>query len=252
MEKLQYFDCNCSIGRVRYPHIYDISGTSGLLKEMDTAGIEDALVYHTVAKEADPVLGNSLLYKEIEGHERLHPVWVLVPHHCGEFPEPKKMLKELETTGVKAVKMFPTKDHHSFSLETWCSGELLSALEEAYIPLMLDIEIVWWETIARLLAAYPKLPLIVVDANYRHNRFMYPLFERHENLYVELSRHFGAGVLEDVVKRFGSHPLLFGTNMPRYTGTAAVSFLTYADIPRKDKQAIAGENLRKLLEKAFS
>ncbi len=252
MAKLKYFDCNCSVGRVRYPHIYDISDAIGLIKEMDTAGIEEALVYHTVAREADPVLGNRMLYEEIEGHKRLHPVWVLVPHHCGEFPKPKKLLKKLEANGVKAVKMYPTKDHHSFSLEKWCSGRLLSALAEARVPLMLDIEIVWWETIAKLLKDYPKLPLIVVDANYRHNRFTYPLFERHKNLYVELSRHFGAGVLEDVAKRFGSRRLLFGTNMPRYTGTAAVSFLTYADIPHKDKEAIAGGNLRKLVKEALS
>ncbi len=252
MAKLKYFDCNCSVGRVRYPHIYDIPDASGLLREMDTAGIEEALVYHTVAREADPALGNTMLHKEIKEHERLYPVWILVPHHCGEFPGPKKLIKELDANGIKAVKMFPEKNHHSFSLEKWCSGKLLGALEEARVPLMLDIEIVWWETIAGLLKDYPKLPLIVVDANYRHNRFTYPLFERYKNLYVELSRHFGAGVLEDVINRFGPRPFLFGTNMPRYTGTAAVSFLTYADIPRKDKKAIAGGNLRRLLGKTFS
>jgi len=252
MAKLKYFDCNCSVGRTRRPYIYDISDAAGLLREMDTAGVEEALVYHSVARESDPALGNSLLEGEITGHDRLHPVWVVLPHHTGEFPEPRRLLKDMEAHGVRAVKLFPTKDCHGFSLERWCSGELLDALTEARVPVMLDIEVVWWEAIERLLREYTGLPVIVVDSNYRHGRFAYPLFERFETLYVELSRHFGAGVLEDVVRRFGPRPLLFGSNMPRYTGTAAVSFLAYADIPHKDKQAISGDNLRDLLKRAFS
>ncbi|GAG70498.1 unnamed protein product [marine sediment metagenome] len=219
---------------------------------MDTAGIEEALVYHIVARDADPALGNRLLHEEIAGNDRLHPVWVVIPHHTGEMPKPKKLLKKMDARGVKAVRMYPTKDQQSFSLEEWNSGELLGALEEARVPLILEIEIVWWEAVARILKNHPKLPVIIADANYRHNRFTYPLFKKYKNLCVETTRHFGAGVYEDIVGKFGSHPILFGTNMPRYTGTAAVSMLTYADIPLKDKKAIAGGNLRKLLKAALS
>ncbi len=252
MAKLKYFDCNCSVGRVRYPNLMDIPDTAGLLSEMDAAGIEEALVYHTVAREADPALGNKMLYEEIARIKRLHPVWVVLPHYTGEMPQPKKLLKEMDKKGVKAVRMYPTKNNHSFSLEEWNSGKLLGALEEARVPLMLDIEIVLWDAIAGLLKNHPKLPVIVSDVNYRHNRFTYPLFKRHKNFYIETTRYFGGGIIEDVVKKFGSRPILFGTNMPRYTGTAAVSHLTYADIPLKDKKAIAGGNLRKLLKEALS
>ena len=57
---------------------------------------------------------------------------------------------------------------------------------------------------------------------------------------------------EDVVEHFGPRPILFGTNMPRYTGTAAVSMLTYADISTEAREAIAGGNLRNLLKEALS
>ena len=40
--------------------------------------------------------------------------------------------------------------------------------------------------------------------------------------------------------------------MPRFTGTAVVSMLTYADIPHADKEAIAGGNLQRLLKEALS
>jgi len=252
MAKLSYFDCNCSIGRVPYPYLHDISDTTGLKHEMAAAGIDEALVYHTFARDCAPLLGNSLLDEAIREIKGLYPVWVVLPHHTEEIPPPSRLLKDMESNGVKAVRMYPTKDFHSFSLAEWNSGKLLAALEEVRIPLMLDIEIVWWESIVTILQNHPHLPVIATNVSYRHDRFTYPLFDRYPNLYVETSRYFGAGIYEDVVHRFGSRPILFGTNMPRFTGTAAISMLTYADIPHKDKEAIAGENLRNLLKGAFS
>ncbi len=252
MAKLNFFDCNCSIGRVPYPQLLDISDVAGLLGEMDTAGIEEALVYHAAAKDTDPVYGNGLLDEAIAGEKRLHPCWVVMPHHTGEMPSPKALLKEMERKGVKAVRMYPAKDFQSFSLAEWSSGALLAALEEARVPLMLDIEIVWWEAVQTILAAHPKLPIIATNVSYRHDRFTYPLFEKYDTLYVEMSRWFGAGALEAVVSRFGSRPILAGTNMPRFTGTAVVSMITYADISREDKEAVAGGNLRKLMKEALS
>ncbi len=252
MAKLAFFDCNCSVGRVPYPLLMDISDVKGLHREMDTAGIEEALVFHTMARDASPPVGNILLHNEIDHVPGLHPVWVVLPHHTGEMAQPAKLIKDMEEKGVKAVRMYPTKDYHSFSLSAWNSGELLSALEEVRIPLMLDIEIVWWDTIHTILEKYPCLPVIATNVSYRHNRFTYPLLGKYENFYIETSRYFGAGTVEDVVKRFGARSILFGTNMPRHTGTAAVSMLTFADIPGEAKGAIAGENLRTLLEGVLS
>ncbi len=45
------------------------------------------------------------------------------------------------------------------------------------------------------------------DVSYRHDRFTYPLFEKYDNLYVEMSRWFGSGALEAVVSRFGARPI---------------------------------------------
>ena len=252
MAKLTFFDCNCSIGRTPYPYLLDISDVEGLKGEMDAAGIEEALVYHSVARDTDPAMGNTLLEEALKGEKRLHPVWVVMPHHTGEMPAPGALLKEMEQKGVRAVRMFPTTIHHSFSLAEWNSGELLGALEEARVPLMLDIEVVWWEAMVAILEKHPRLPLVATNVSYRHNRFTYPLFEKYENLYLETCRYFGAGVYEDVVRRFGPGHILLGSNMPRFTGTAVVSMLTYADISREAKEAIAGGNLRRLMKEALS
>lgn len=245
--KLRFFDCNCSIGRTGYPCLFDIPDAAGLRQEMKTAGIEEALVYHTAARDAHPPLGNSLLAAEIKGQEGLYPVWVVLPHHTGEMPLPGRLLAEMRARRVFAVRMYPGRAHHSFSLADWSAGELLSELEAARLPLVLDAEIVSWDDVFSLLKSYSGLPLIMANCSYRHNRFLYPLFEKFQNLYVETSRFLGGGAIEDIVAHFGAKSLLFGTNMPQYTGTAAVALVTYADIEAADKEAIAGDNLRRLI-----
>ena len=250
-KKLRFFDCNCSVGRTGHPHLFDIPDAAGLLQEMTTAGIEEAFVYHTVARDAHPPLGNALLMEEIKSQPRLHPVWVILPHHTGEMPPPHQLLPELKAQGVCAVRAHPTRTHHGFSLAEWCSGEIIAALEAARIPLILDTEIVSWDDVWSLLKSYPHLPLIMANCSYRHNRFLYPLFEKFRNIFVETSRFMGGGTIEDVVKHFGAHPILFGTNMPQYTGTAAVALIAYAEIEARDREAIAAGNLRRLVREMW-
>ncbi len=248
MAKIPFFDCNASVGRAGYPILLDVQDAAGLEREMEIAGVEEALVYHTAAREGHPPLGNALLEKEIEGHPNLHRVWVLLPHHTGEMPEPDELIGQMREKSVKAVRLYPGRPHHGFTLADWCSGPLLDALDAARLPLLLDIEAVSWEEVFGLLSRYQRLPIVVSNCSYRHNRYLYPLWERFDNLYAETCRFLGAGTIEDVVRRFGAGRLLFGSNMPIYTGTAIVSRLTYADIPREDKEAIASGNLKRLLE----
>ncbi len=252
MDKMRFFDCNCSIGRIGYPHLLDIPDVSGLRREMKTAGIEEALVYHVLARDGHPPLGNTLLLEEIKGQAGLYPVWVLLPHHTGEMPPPERLLEEMKSKGVRAARVYPGRLHHSFTLAEWSSGELLTALETARLPLILDIEIVTWEEVHSLLQKYPQLPIVLANFTYRHNRFLYPLWERFDSLYIEISRFMGGGAIEDAVRRFGSRRILFGTNMPHYTGTAAVARLTYADISWDDKKAIAADNLDRILKEVWS
>jgi len=251
MSKLKFFDCNCSIGRVIYPHLKDIPDVKGLQKEMQTAGIEEALVYHIVARDGYPPDGNSMLMEQTKGFKELHPAWVVLPHHTGEMPPPEELLRQMKENNVKAVRVYPKLNYHSFSISEWCAGDLLGALEEERIPLILDMETVIWDEVHTVLNNHKQLPVITATCNYRNNRYIYPLLEKFDNLFIELSRFFSAGVIEDIVKRFGSRPLLFGSNMPQFTGTAAVSMLTYSNINEKDKQLIAGTNLHNLLKEVW-
>ena len=115
---------------------------------------------------------------------------------------------------MRGARLYPRSQN--FSLEPWCSGRLLAALERHRLPLSIDLAETDWEALHRLCAAYPALPVLVTRVNYRHERYLYPLLRQHPRLYVELSLFQGHRAIEEVVQRFGPRRLLFGTGLPHF------------------------------------
>jgi len=224
---LDFFDAYCAFGPLGAPGFSQEFVTAGdLLRAMDEVGIKHALVYSTVARELDPNLGNTHLIEAIRSQERLHSCWVLVPHYTGEMPPPGELIPILQQNGVRAVRLYPGPDGHNLACVTW-------------------------DLLATMLMQYPPLPLVLTGLTYRADRYLYPLWDAHANLYVETSGYQGHHAVEAVVSRFGPERLLFGTNMPRYSPGAAIAAITYADISPEAKSAIAGDNLFRLLETAY-
>jgi len=75
LDALGLFDGCVSLGR----RPGECVATSGeLLRIMDRYHIKEALVHDYHARSIVPIAhGNERLMKEIDGQERLHPVWVL-------------------------------------------------------------------------------------------------------------------------------------------------------------------------------
>lgn len=244
---LKFFDCNCTIGRFAVPQPGSFYTTSDLIVEMDYVGIDQALVYHTLAREYSPSDGNSRLMHEIAGCERLTPCWVVMPHYTGEFPEPAQLIPMLVSQGVKAVRIFPASTLHNWSVQEWSAKPLFSELANLHIPLFIGFDQISWDDIFMLGKTYPDLPIVVTEVRYEETRKFYPLLEQLQNLHIDLSWtivHLG---LEDAVGRFGSTRFLFGSRMPIFSAGPAICFIQYADISDEDKAMIAGNNLRRLL-----
>src|SRR5262249_17503591 len=72
---------------------------------------------------------------------------------------------------------------------------------------------------------YPDLPVVLTRCGYRADRYLFPLWEAHRNLYVETSGYVVHAALARVAGRFGPERLLFGTGLPDVAPGAAVLFL---------------------------
>lgn len=247
MAALNFFDCNCMLGRFGVPQPGSYFTVEELLQQMDYFGIAEALVYHSLAKEYSPDFGNKLLMREIAGHHRLHACWILLPHHTGEMPPPPRLIEEMKEHNVRAVRLFPAAEHHRFSLSDWALGELYESLEEWRIPLFIGSEQIDWDQVYNLCRAHPDLPLIISEVRYEENRHLYPLFEKFANLFIDLAWYPVHQGIETICHRFGAERLLFGSKAPVFTPGPALAMVNYADISRQEKEQIAGRNLRRLL-----
>jgi len=215
---------------------------------MKAAGISRALAIHALAKELAPVEGNELIVALARDFQWIEPCWVVMPHHTGEMPAPENLLPEMRKNGVRSARLFPSL--HGWRMNEYGAGELLSALEAACVPALVDLDQTNWDEVDQVCAAHPALPLVVVRVTYRIDRTLYPLLEKHQNLSIEISGYQPHRAIEEIAGRFGAHRLLFGTGLPVFEPGSAVGMVTYAELPRDQKQMIAAGNLESLLEQA--
>lgn len=246
MAALSFFDSNCMIGRRTAREPGEIWQVDRLLEDMAYFGIARALVFHALAKEYDPAVGNERLLEEIEGRKALWGCWVVLPPHTGEMEEPEALVRRMIRAGVKAVRVFPKL--HSFPLDEWCCAPLWGALEARRVPVLIDKDQIEWSQVWELCRAHRDLPVILTSIGYREDRNLYPLFKAFDNLYVAISWYAVHLGIEAICRRFGAGRLLFGTRMPLFTPGTALTAIRYAEISPKEKRLIAGGTLRRLLK----
>ena len=104
---------------------------------------------------------------------------------------------------------------------------------------------------AQLLRSFPDL--IVVTASQGSNpldRYAWPLVEKYPHLMFETSGYIVDGGIEEFCKRYSASRLVFGSGYPDNSSGAAMLALAHAEISDAERQAIASDNLSRLLEEA--
>lgn len=255
MLNLQLFDANCYIGRYRSFRPGSFYTLAGLMEQMDYYGIQEALVTHSLAREHHPADGNSALLAELEGQERVHAVWALLPPASRELSPPAQLVPDMIGRGVKAARIF--YGSYRFPLSEWCIGELLDVLEAYRVPTFIDpdpeIDAALpdrfdWDAVHSLCRQHPALPVILTAGRfYSSNRLLYQLFEHNPNLVIELSGLWAHRGIEFITREFGAGRIIFGTRLPLRDPGSVIAQLVYAEISDEDKLLVAGGNLRALL-----
>jgi hypothetical protein len=243
---MKFFDCNCAFGPYR-TRVFRFARTAGeLIEEMDFSNIERALVYHTAMRFDHPAIGNERVVAETAGQPRLLASWSLLPSQTGEQPAIEVLLRQMQQQNVRALRLFPD-DHRYFCDETtW--GDQLAVYRERRIPLFVRASL---DKVAQLLQSFPDL--IVVTGSQGSNpldRYAWPLIERFPNLIFETSGYLVDGGIEEFCKRYSASRLVFGSGYPDNSSGAAMLALARAEISDTERQAIAWDNLSRLLEEA--
>lgn len=239
---LRFFDVNCMIGN--WYHKLEFSEVKTLKKHMNRYQIDKAIVFHSLSWKYYPYIGNKMLIEKIGENTILHPAFILLPFITSEM-SPETMKRDIEIFGVKMIRLFP-KDHY-FSLADWNSHELLSFLEKLRIPIMINFDQISPEDLLGVCKRYSNLPIVLANVSWVASRMIFSLFSHTDNLFLETSTYLIYGGMEGLVKKFGSHRILFGTRMPFFDPGSAVAKIIYANITPEDKEKIAFTNLKNLI-----
>jgi predicted TIM-barrel fold metal-dependent hydrolase len=148
---------------------------------------------------------------------------------------------------VRAARFYPVE--HSYSLAEWQCGELFEALAERRYVVLLDLAQSNWGEIERICRTYPHLAVVVTWVGYRQLRPLYALLGRYSNLYVDLSNLSTYLGIEEILERFGSGQLVFGTGLPIADPGGPIARLFYTDAPPATLAAIAHGNIERLLDR---
>jgi len=248
MGRLLFFDVNCTLGPRTAPRPETMLGDPQVATELARHGITHALCIHAHAQELDPATGN----RRLAGLDTagwpvvVHRCFVVMPHHTGEIPRAGHLLAYLRENRAEAVRLCPRV--HGFSLGATGSGELLATLEEASIPVLIEMDQTSWDELDGVAERHPGLRLVALRVGYRADRAMYPVLERRPGVCVETSNYVGHRAIEHFVQTFGAGRLVFGTAAPVFAPGGAVAPVLYAEVDEAAKDAIAGANLRRLIE----
>lgn len=237
-------DINCMLGI--WPTKLTCFPTVGeLYKTMDSYHIGNCVAYHSAAVW-NTMPGNMRIKKIAEDSSgRITPCYVLAPNlGSSEIPEAGALLSAIRSEKPAAIRLFPKTRH--FSLDPFYSGDLLDVLNAAGLPVLLDRDEVNFETLPETALAFPKIKFVLLRRGFCDSRYVIPLIRKLENIYFDCGAMLDTGLIEEIVSKYGSGRLLFGSGLPFYSPAGALSLVLYARIRDQDKENILYENWNRI------
>jgi len=221
---------------------------------MDAHDVSEALVFHTLARDADPESGNKALSCEIDS-PRLHALWAFETVVTAR-ETPEEFLRRALTSGVKAFLINPMMKQVRMDRSPRIQA-FASLLESRRIPLFVTYrqwdaiqDIVDWYSLADFCCSVGDLPVYAWEWRSRANRPLLDALTLAPNLGVVLSSLWQAHMVEEICEFFSPSRLVFSLGLPYLDPGAFPTVIRYADIDDEAKQAIASGNIRAVLAEA--
>lgn len=240
-----FFDAFTRFGPKANIHTAQPWKLEDIINDMRHCSISAAMVSHTMSVQYDPMLENLKLSDILYELDYLFPIWNVMPHYTGEFPEPDKLLELMECSSIKAVTIYPRTN--GWDASSGYSKPLLSGLEASGLFVIIDMRTEMDEpTLETILTRYPNLNILLVGVSWARQRYIFPLLLNHKNLHITFD-HFQVNYgIEHLVELGCEDQLLYGSNAVDMSMGAHRCYIDYAQVPDSVKNKIAGGNLARL------
>jgi len=242
---VEWFDCHAEIGRRTVPGPLQAPDAAALAALYSEIGIQRALLTHTSMYEIHALTGNTRILQEVAHHPQFSPTWAILPPATEELRDADHFLAGMRKSGVSALWAFPT----GYSLNTNTFGSLYEEMVARHIPLFVKVGAVGWAGITSLLAEVKGLNVVaILPTVWGEDRYFRPLVEHYPGFHICTSMYMLEGGVKAFVDRYGPFQLLFGSSFPDCQPGGSYFSLLCAGLKEQDLVAIAGGNLRHLLE----
>lgn len=242
---MKIIDINCTFGTL-IKKGKKFTKSSDLLLEMDKYRISSCIAFSSLYVW-QPMLGNENVKDIAEASRgRIKACYVLEPNlGTTEMPGRDELARKLEVDRPAAVKLYPRSNN--YVLDGFYCGELLELLNRYEMPVFLDSnEAPDYKDIPGLAMAYPNIKFVILRTSIKKSRNTIPLLSKLENVYFDMSVMIDTGLIEEIVDRFGSEKLLFGSGMPFYVPAGALSMIIYSRIDKKHRENILFRNWERI------
>jgi len=244
MKQRKYFDIHGVVGRHSKPPARLPWLPQSLCEDMRSVRVHAAAVSHAESVDYSFVAGDAKLLEVARAEPRLCGVATLPPTAAFETGDPDYLTKLLDA-GFRGVKIMPSK--FSCGHDPRDMKAIAELLIERGLPLFYPRG-EGFEGLTALLDAYQSLNVILLGASWGDNRQLFPLLERHPNLYFDYSKNQANDILELTKQHFGIGRVLYGTGWPWASMGALKSLTEYAVLSENDKDMVAHLNACRLLK----
>jgi uncharacterized protein len=237
--RVPVFDAQVCVGS-RRSEIGLAATRPALLDALDRHGITRALVYHAHAEEFSPIYGNIMLADWLDDDGRLVPLWAAMPTE-----ESLAQLQALHLARpLRAVRLIRAQ---GLPFTDWTHSALLEWLVNAGLPLWLALPDIDARDLVNTLRGYEHLHVVIAGAHYTDTLLVHKLLAALPNACLELSRFESLDAINDLIARFGSERLLYGSWYPHYALGPMLYFIHHCGLPEAMLAQICAGNLERLL-----
>lgn len=190
---------------------------------------------------------NNELFERVATNDAFYASPIIVPEMNLAGKKFSKTLDDMIAKKAVILRMFPTQYKHS--MKEWQIGEILKAMEERRIPLMLWHTQINWDDVAEIAEKHPKLPIIIEGSDQKsiyYARYVMGLCERYENIYLEMHNFSQFGFLPYMLEHVGYERMLFGSFSP-YNDMNGVLHMIYNHTNEEQRAGILGKNFEKMM-----
>lgn len=236
---MEWIDAHVHIGKDKK----FLSSSYDEVRELLDTGVLDRVVAFPMDEVDGIPAGNERLREVADRDDRVAALFRVDP----EVHEPEDLL---DSDGFAGYKLHPASQDFNLGEFT----DYLDAIDRTGKPALSHTgewgEEPHPESLLDTALDYPDIDLVFAHGLYGYvfhaDQPYLESMRRHDNVYIDLSIHHTAPGLAYMAKHVGPDKLLFASDYPYGMPQTAQTLVDIADIPREQKEKVAGGNAREL------